>query len=384
MKAKIGMRFLCLFMALFLVGSTIYANEAKVLELEAEGVVLMDAGSGQVLYEENPNERLKIASVTKVMTMLLIMEAMKSGKITLEDTVIASEHACSMGGSQIYLEPGEQMSVDDMLKAIAVASANDASVAMAEHIMGSHDAFVQAMNKRAKALGMENTNFINSSGLDGENQYSSALDVAIMSRELMKHELIYPYLKIWMDNLRDGEFGLANTNKLIRFYQGATGIKTGSTNEAKYCLASSAIRDNLSLIAVVLGSPTSQIRFNNATKLLDYGFANYAVVQGTQKGEPFGTVPISKGEVDNVEIVAESDFERLVTKDKKGSLEVTPQLPEQVIAPIKKGDKVGELHIYIEEKKVGTVNLVAKDNVERMKPWSMFVIMMKMWTMTYS
>jgi D-alanyl-D-alanine carboxypeptidase (penicillin-binding protein 5/6) len=382
MKAKVGMRFFCVLIALFLACPAIYAEDTKVLDLETVGAVLMDAGSGQVLYEENPHERVKIASVTKVMTMLLIMEAIKSGKITMDEMVTASEYACSMGGSQIYLEPGEQMTVEDMIKAIAVASANDASVAMAEHIMGSHDAFVQAMNKRAKALGMNNTNFINSSGLDGENQYSCALDVAIMSRELMKHETICPYLKIWTDSLRGGEFGLANTNKLIRFYQGATGIKTGSTDEAKYCLAASATRDNLSLIAVVLGSPTSQIRFNNASKLLDYGFANYAVVQGTKKGESFGNVDVSKGAQDNVEAVAQEDFQRLVTKDKKGALEVKPQLPNQVIAPVNKGDKIGELHIYIEDEKVGTVNLIAKDKVDRIKPWAMFMVMLKMWTMS--
>lgn len=379
---KNGMRFLCFVLVFMLIIPMIYAADtASVLEINAKSAVLMDALTGEILFEQNPDEHLQIASVTKVMTMLLIMEAIDSGKITLEDKVIASEYACSMGGSQVYLEPGEQMSVSDMLKAVAVASGNDASVAMAEHIMGSSPAFVNAMNKRAKELGMNNTNFINCNGLDGENQYSSAADVAKMSRELLKHEGIKPFLSIWMDSLRNGEFGLANTNKLIRFYDGAIGIKTGSTDEALYCLSSAAMRNDLTLIAVVLGAPTSSERFYNATKLLDYGFANYAIVQGASKGESFGMVPVSKGQMDEVEAVANEDFKKLVTKEKKGSVEVKTVFPEYVIAPINENDKVGELIVLVEGEQVGTIDLVAKDNIPRINPWSMFVNMMKIWSM---
>ena len=377
---KIVVRYLC-FLLIFVMWLPAVHAEESALEIESESAILAEITTGQILFEKNPDERMKIASVTKVMTMLLIMESLHSGKISMEDTVTVSERACSMGGSQVYLSPGEQMSVSDMLKAIAVASANDASVAMAEHIMGSEEAFADAMNKRAKALGMENTNFINANGLDGENQYSSARDVAIMSCELMKHEAIRSYLQIWTDSLRDGAFGLANTNKLIRFYQGATGIKTGSTSEAKYCLSASAERDGLELVAVILAGPTSQDRFNNASKLLDHGFANYAMVSGAERGQSFGEAAVSKGAEKQVAVAAAEDFERLVSKDKKGSVEVIPVLPEYVVAPIKKEQKIGELQIFIDGEQVGTVSLAAQHEVKRITPWAMFVAMVRIWSM---
>lgn len=377
---KNGMRFLCMAIVLLLSASVVYAEEQQAeIDISTKSAVLMDADSGQVLYSLNPDEHLQIASVTKVMTMLLIMEAVDTEKITMEEMVTASEYACSMGGSQVYLEPGEQMSVSEMLKAIAVASANDASVAMAEHIMGSAPAFVNAMNKRAKALGMKNTNFINCNGLDGENQYCSALDVAIMSRELLKHEGIRKYLTIWIDSLRNGEFGLSNTNKLIRFYQGAIGIKTGSTDDAKYCLSAAAQRNGLTLIAVVLAAPNSAERFQDASKLLDYGFANYAMINGAERGVEYGKVSVSKGMKDEVGVVAGSDFNKLVPKEKKGSVETKAVIPDNVLAPVKLNEKVGELFIFVNDEQIGKVDLVAKDYVPRISFWSMFMDILRLW-----
>ncbi|OQB11566.1 MAG: D-alanyl-D-alanine carboxypeptidase DacF precursor [Firmicutes bacterium ADurb.Bin193] len=372
---------LCLLLTFALIPTASAEEAANTLDINAQSAVLMDAGSGDVLYTLNPHDHLQIASVTKVMTLLIIMEALHTQRITLDEIVTASEYACSMGGSQIYLEPGEQMSVSDMIKAIAVASANDASVAMAEHIMGSAPAFVNAMNTRAKALGMKNTNFVNCNGLDAENQYSCAYDVALMSRELLKHDAIKSYLTIWMDTLRNGEFGLANTNKLVRFYQGTIGIKTGSTDDAKYCLSAAAERNGLTLIAVVLAAPSSSDRFEGAKKLLDYGFANYSVVSGAEKGTSYGTIRVSKGEEKEVEAVVGESFNKLIPKDKKGSLEIKPKLPESVSAPLKAGDKVGELEIFVDGKKIGSTNLVAKTAVPRIRLWNMFISIIRMWSM---
>ncbi|MDO5311127.1 MAG: D-alanyl-D-alanine carboxypeptidase family protein, partial [Clostridia bacterium] len=255
--------------------------------INAKSGILMEASTGEVLYEQNADERLPIASVTKTMTMLLIMEALDEGKISLNDTVTVSEYAASMGGSQVFLEVGEQMSADDMLKAIAVASGNDAAVAMAEFISGSEGAFVEKMNKRAAELGCTNTHFINCNGLDEtEEHYSTARDVALISRALISHKKIFDYTTIWMDSLRGGSFGLSNTNKLIRFYKGANGLKTGSTSTAKYCLSATAERDGMQLIAVIIAAPTTADRFSSASALLDFGFANFDAV-----GEGFTDLP---------------------------------------------------------------------------------------------
>lgn len=378
---KNGMRFLCLAISFMLLTVTAGAQPSPAaLSINAQSAILIDAMTGQVLFSQNPDEHVQIASVTKIMTMLLIMEAISAGKITYDETVVSSEYACSMGGSQVYLEPGEKMTVRDMIKAIAVASANDASVAMAEHIMGSAPAFINEMNKRAKELDMKNTVFVNCTGLDGENQYSSASDVAKMSRELIGHEEIIPYLTIWIDTLREGKFGLSNTNKLVRFYDGTIGIKTGSTDEAKYCLSAAATRSDLTLIAVVLGAPTTNDRFNGARKLLDYGFANYAMAKGAEKGESFGVVSVSKGMLREVEVAAASDCKSLVAKEEKGSVEVKAVIPEYVIAPIKKDEKVGEVIMYISGKQAGKVDLVAKTHVPRINVWSMFINIIKMWS----
>ena len=291
-------RIACLIMAISLISVTGYAEPVQQVDtnvstqlINAKSGILMEASTGEVLYEQNANERLQIASVTKVMTMLLIMEAIDSGKISLDDMVTTSEYAASMGGSQVFLEAGEQMSVNDMLKAIAVASGNDAAVAMAEFISGSEGAFVEKMNKRASELGCENTHFINCNGLDETPEhYSSARDVARISQELLKHTKIFDYTTIWMDSLRNGSFGLSNTNKLIRFYNGANGLKTGSTSTAKYCLSATALRDGMQLIAVIICAPSTKDRFSSASALLDYGFANYEVAssEGTDCAKGVG------------------------------------------------------------------------------------------------
>ena len=374
---KNGMRFLCLVIVIGMIFVPVYAESA--VSIKAQSAILMEASTGEILFEQNPDERLPIASVTKVMTMLLIMDALEGGKITMKDTVNASEYACSMGGSQVFLEPGEQMSVFDMLKAIAVASGNDASVAMAEHIMGSAPAFVAAMNTRAKGLGMNNTNFMNCNGLDEDNHFSSARDVAIMSKELLKHEEIKQFLSIWIDSLRDGKFGLANTNKLIRFYKGAIGIKTGSTGNAKYCLSAAAIRDDLTLISVILAAPSTADRFGSASKLLDYGFANYTIAKGVTKGDSVGMIPITKGVEKEIEVVAKSDFKHLVPKGNAGKIEKQIVLPETISAPIKENDKVGDVLLLINGKQIGTVDLIAKKSVERITVGNVIINLIKMW-----
>ncbi|NLB82307.1 MAG: D-alanyl-D-alanine carboxypeptidase [Clostridiaceae bacterium] len=373
---------LFLFAIIFLFTSMImtYAEDVPAgLEIQAKSAILIDAMSGSVLFSQNAEERVQIASVTKIMTMLLIMEAINAGKITYDEQVTASDFACSMGGSQVYLEPGEQMSVKDMLKAIAVASANDASVAMAEHVAGSAPAFINAMNKRAKALDMKNTIFENCTGLDTDGQYSTAVDVAKMSRELIKHQGILEYLTIWIDSLRNGEFGLSNTNRLIRFYPGAVGIKTGSTDEAKYCLSAAATRNDLTLIAVVLAAETSDERFNETKKLLDYGFANYVMIKGASKGEVIGTVTISKGEQKQVEVITANDFKKIIKKEEKDNVELKAAIPEYALAPIQQNQKIGELLVFIGGKQVGKVDLVAKNAVPRIKVWSMIVNILKIW-----
>ncbi len=360
---KIGVRFLIFIMILSM----------QVLVLadfqptsQPRSYVLMDYDTGTVLAENNSGESCPIASVTKVMTMLLCMEALQSGKISMNDMVTASEYACSMGGSQIYLEPGEQMSVEELLKSVAVGSANDASVVLAEHIMGSEPAFVDAMNERAKTLGMKNTHFMNCNGLDEDNHYSSAMDVAIMSRELLKHKTIRPFLAIWMDSVRNGEFGLTNTNKLIRFYNGAIGIKTGSTSNAKYCLSSAAVRDDLTLIGVVLGAETTSERFEIAKQLLNYGFSNYNIETIIEEGASFGEVDIIKGKKDRMGVVAQSSFKRLSNKQSGENVDTKIIMDDDIDAPVNKGDVVGKIEIMESDKKIGEINLVADQSVLRL------------------
>lgn len=363
---------------ILLQSSIIVRAEAK-LELSAKSVVLMEASTGELLYNNNKDEQLPIASVTKIMTMLLIMESLDSGKIQIDEMVTSSELAKSMGGSTMFLETGEQLSVHDMLKGIAVASANDGSVAMAEHISGSVESFVDLMNSRANELGMENTHFINTNGLDAEGHYSSAYDVAIMSRELIKHEKIFEYTTIWMDTLRDGKFQLANTNKLIRFYSGANGLKTGSTSKALCCLAATAKRNDMQLIAVVLGAPNSKDRFSAGSKLLDYGFANYSIKNVVEKNEMMGVAPVLKGVENQVAGVAKDGYTLLTNKGDKSEIEKNILFDEEISAPIEFGQRLGIIELIKDNEVVGTVEIVSDCDIAK-KGFTIWVIdIIKKW-----
>ena len=366
-------RLVCLFLVICcLPVLKVRAEETAELTLSAPAAILIEAGTGQVLFEKNSHERRPPASVTKIMTMLLVMEAIDNGQIKLEDMVRCSEFAASMGGSQVYLEPGEEMSVRDMLKAVAVASGNDAAVALSEHVAGSHEAFVNLMNERAAALGMADTHFVNCNGLDNPEHLTSAYDIALMSRELVRYPLILEFTGIWMDSLRNGAFGLVNTNKLIRFYEGANGLKTGSTSVAKFCLSASAVRGGMNLIAVVMGSDTSKERFSDASKLLDYGFANYAVAHSLLTPEELANVSVLKGVEKEVETTVSDDFHILVSKAKMNSIEKIITLPDAVEAPIAAGDKIGEVEFVLEGQRIGGTDIVAKAAVPKVSAVGMF------------
>lgn len=343
----------------------VFAESNTDLGLNAKSAILMEESTGNILYESNPDERLPIASVTKVMTMLLIMEAVDSGKISLDDMVTVSENAMSYGGSTMFLETGEQLTVNDMLKGIAVASANDGCVAMAEHLAGSESAFVDMMNEKVKELGMENTHFMNTNGLDEDDHYSSARDVAIMSRELMKHETIFNYTSIWMDTLRGGKFQLANTNKLIRFYDGANGLKTGSTSKALCCLSAAAKRNDMQLIAVVLGAPTSAERFASAKSLLDYGFANYAVNTQITAGDEVQKIAVEKGVDKEVGVVAGDSCSTLVKKGQEDNITKEIKIDDTITAPIEAGQKIGTMTISRDGEVIADIDLNASSAVEK-------------------
>lgn len=373
---KSGVRFF-IFIMLILFTFNVYADFQP--SYTPRSYILMDYDTGTILAEGNSNDSYPIASVTKVMTMLLCMESLQAGKISMGDVVTVSEYAASMGGSQIYLEPGEQMTVEELLKSVAVGSANDASVALAEHIMGSETSFVDAMNERAKALGMNNTHFANCNGLDEDNHYSSAFDVAIMSRELLKHDAIRPFLGIWMDTVRGGQFGLTNTNKLIRFYDGAIGVKTGSTTNAKYCLSSAATRDGLTLIGVVLGAETTNERFEIAKQLLNYGFSNYKIETMVEKNTSFGMGDVLKGKTTQVEAVAETSFKRLANKQAESKMERKTTIYSNIEAPVKKGDQIGKIQFLENGKSVGEVKLVAKNDVKRLGIADVFGVFITKW-----
>ena len=358
---------ICFFICVcFMMQSVVVFAEGNTdLGLNAKSAILMEESTGNILYESNPDERLPIASVTKVMTMLLIMEAVDSGKISLDDMVTVSENAMSYGGSTMFLETGEQLTVNDMLKGIAVASANDGCVAMAEHLAGSESAFVDMMNEKAKELGMENTHFMNTNGLDEDDHYSSARDVAIMSRELMKHETIFNYTSIWMDTLRGGKFQLANTNKLIRFYDGANGLKTGSTSKALCCLSAAAKRNDMQLIAVVLGAPTSAERFASAKSLLDYGFANYEVNTQITAGDEVQKIAVEKGIDKEVGVVAGDSCSTLVKKGQEDNITKEIKIDETITAPIEAGQKIGTMTISRDGEVIADIDLNASSAVEK-------------------
>lgn len=363
---------LCLLFCLCLSSPIVLAEDTPTLNITAPSAILIEAGTGQVLFEKNSHDQRHPASVTKIMTMLLTIEAIDKGQIKLEDMVRCSELAASMGGSQVYLEPNEEMSVKDMLKAVAVASGNDAAVALAEHIAGSLEGFVSMMNTRAEELGMKDTHFVNCNGLDDPEHLTSAYDIALMSRELASHPLIFEFTGIWMDSLRNGEFGLVNTNKLIRFYEGATGLKTGSTSVAKYCLSASATRNDMTLIAVVLGADSSKDRFGDASRLLDYGFANYAIAGTLLTPEDLPPVPLVKGVAPQVEITVSKDFHVLVSRNKMNNIEKKITLFENITAPVHIGDKLGEAEFFIDGQPIGGTDIVAKEAVNKIGFMGMF------------
>ncbi len=341
------------------------ATSASSLEIGGKSAVLMDMTSGTVLYEKNAHERLSIASVTKVMTLLLTMEALDDGRISLDDAVTCSAEAAAMGGSQIWLEPGEVMSVHDLLKAAAVVSANDACAALAEHVDGSIEGFVEHMNVRAAELGMTDTHFLDCSGLNDE-AYSSAYDVALMSCELMKHPLICQYTTIWMDSLRDGKSQLVNTNKLIRFYKGATGLKTGTTSTAGHNLSATAERDGLSLVAVILGCTTTAERFGGARKLLDYGFANYCLYTPQIDGALLTAIPVIRGVEEQVETYVDVPAAMLMKKREEKRVRCTVELADDLEAPVELGQVVGRIVLTLDDEEIASYPVRAKSAVERL------------------
>lgn len=343
------------------------------LEIKAKSAILIEVNTGEILYEMNADEQMPPASITKIMSLLLIMEAIDRGDMSLEDVISASEHACSMGGSQIWLEPGETMTVDDLLKAAVIASANDATVALGEQIAGSEEGFVSMMNARADALGMTNTHFVNATGLDAEGHVSTAHDVAIMSAELIKHDLIKNYSTVWMDTLRDGESELVNTNKLVRFYEGTTGLKTGTTSGAGYCLSATAERNGLELAAVIMSGDTSADRFNGAKKLLDYGFANYAYTDIPPKLGDLVSLAVKGGTEPTVALEAKDNFGMLLKKSDAASITQKVNLNENVAAPVKKGDVLGTIDFYSGDNQIGSVNVTAAQNIDKMTFFTAFL-----------
>ena len=332
-------------------------------EVKAPSAVLMEAETGKVLYEKNPHEKRPCASITKVMTLTLIMESVDSGKIKLTDLVSASEHAASMGGSDIWLKPGENMTVDDMLKATVIASANDAAVALAEYVSGSEEEFIQQMNEKAKTLGMKDTVFKNCNGLDEDGHITSAYDVALMSRELMKHKKIFDYTTTWIENIRGGKTQLVNTNKLIKSYKGITGLKTGTTGKAGSCISATGERDNVRLISVILGASDTKDRFSSASKLLDYGFANWAIVKPELPKDSLKSVKVINGMTDSVGTEVTLDSSVLVPKGKVKEIKHEISFNENVNAPVKKGQKLGKIIYKLDNEVIKQYDICAKNDV---------------------
>lgn len=362
------------------------ANESEAvqnsnsLNLESGSAILIEQNSGQILYEHNIHEQLRPASVTKVMSVLLIMEAIDSGKITLEDKVPCSSNASSMGGSQIWLNETENLTVNEMLKAICVVSANDATVAMAEYLAGSQESFVEKMNQKAKELGMNDTCFKNCHGIDEDDHITSSYDIALMSRELLtKHPSITNYTTIWMDSLRDGKSELVNTNKLIRNYQGATGLKTGSTSLALYNLSASATRNGLSLIAVIMKAPSTKIRFSEAQKLLDYGFNNYSYQELSKKNDSIKKVTVTKGVESEINAIFKDNFGTLLKKGEDKNISQNILIDENLSAPIIKGQKIGEASFTLNGKVIGTVDIVSDKEIRKNGLMNMVSYLYKNW-----
>lgn len=370
-------------LTLSLFTASVYAEPPAI---DAKSYILMEASTGTILSESNSDEPLPPASVTKIMTLLLIYDAVNSGKIKWEDMVSVSEHAASMGGSQIFLEPNEQQSVETLTKSIAIASANDAAVAMAEFIAGSEESFVNMMNEKAKEIGMKNATFVNACGLDTEGHKMSAKDIAIMSRELItKYPDIKKYTTTWQDTINHTtskgttEFGLTNTNKLIKWYKDATGLKTGSTGKALYCLSGTALRDGMELIAVVMAAPNPKARFQTTMKLLDYGFANYRLQNGKKAGEIVGQVPVYKGMTDKVNGAVASPVNIVTPKENKSELDCKVELAESINAPVKKGDKLGEIIYYTNNKEIARTNVIANEDIEKANLTKNISRLLQMW-----
>ena len=373
-------RILAIILAFALMACGLPAARAEGVEVAAPSAILMDAATGTVLFEKNAHEKLAPASVTKVMTLLLVMEALESGRISWDDMVTASEAAAGKGGSQVYLEVGEQMSMDEMLKSVVVSSANDCATALAEHIAGSEVAFVELMNARAAELGMQDTHFVNCTGLDDDpnaaEHLTSAYDIAVMSRELLKHEEIKKYTTIWMDTVRGGQFGLSNTNKLVRFYNGTTGLKTGYTKAAGHCLSASAERDGIELIAVVLHCDSSADRFQSAKALLDYGFANYALVSA-ETPEPLAPVRVKLGVQELVTPVLQASSPILVGKGELPRVTKSVTVAGEVTAPVAAGQQRGTMTIEADGRVLAEIPIIASAAVERLTLWELTVRLLR-------
>ena len=383
-------RFLLLALALCLLAVTVIpaasaapspavpVTAAPDLGLTAKSAVLMEASTGTILYQKNPEEAMPPASVTKIMTLLLVMECMDAGTLAWEDTVTASAHAASMGGSQIYLKEGEQMTARDLIKSVVIASANDAAVALAEHTYGSEEAFVKRMNERAAELGMTATRFENTNGLDdtAQNHVTSAKDIAIMSRELIRHKEILEFSSTWMDTIRNGQFGLTNTNRLVRFYRGCNGLKTGSTKKAGFCVSVTAEREGMTLICVIMGAESRDIRNAEAQKLLDWGFATYGLF--TAEGGTLDPVRVTFGTADNAAL-SYPKFTAVLPKADLSSVEHTVTLPESVKAPLRAGETVGKITYTCKGESLGEIPITAAQTVERLSFWELWLRMVKAW-----
>lgn len=380
MSFSVFKKAICLILVIFLLvpisqidtNAKTIENNTPGMKFDCESVLLMEATTGTVLYEYNADKALPPASVTKIMTLLLVMEEIEKGNLHYDDTITTSSFAASMGGSQIYLKEGEQMSAEDMIKSVVIASANDAAVALAEHICGSEALFVQRMNEKARELGMKNTTFENTNGLDdtATNHLTSARDIAIMSRELIKYEDILKYSSTWMDTIRNGQFGLTNTNRLVRFYEGATGLKTGSTAKAKFCVSATAKRGNMHLICVIMGAPSSDKRNSIATQLLNWGFANFELYENSS--EELTPIKTTSGTDDKCQISSEN-FALVVNKGEAGKIEKRYILPDKVAAPIKCGDVIGHIEFRYNGKILGKSDIYSTVTVEKIDFWNLFV-----------
>lgn len=363
----------------------IFAQEEPLFELESEGALLMDAGSGKILFEKNIHEKLYPASMTKIMTMLLVLESIEDGKISLEDDVVISENAAKLGGSQIFLSSGDVVQLESLMIGIAVGSGNDAAVAVAEHSYGSLETFAVRMNERALELGMKNTNFANPHGLHDENHYSTPYDVAIMSKELLKHPIVHTWFEIWMDEnflegkIRSGKVYLSNTNKLIRYYNGGDGVKTGYTSEASHCISASAKRDDTRFIAIIMAGPSSDIRYNEARKLLDYGFANYESVSIVEAEQNVAKAVVEKGKEETIDIVTREDFSVLIEKGVTPEFKKEIKLDPIIATPIVCGDVLGYLEVYKDDKFVGKVELIATQDMPKAGLFDLFKRVTSKW-----